>query len=191
MASKDSLLAGGIIMKVQNYNDTGKMLRGLERILGDMSTPEKGDDDETLSEIMYDLRAISRGCEDVHKFLQAITDERRRRSAEVPKIKKHPHLTNRRFRKAKTYSNWCYLDGLRYNKHSDGAFNTNWHFFQTGDTVQFKSPKTGKLVTTVIHTTVQTSKAGMETIEHREAYIKIGGRQVRVTNAPPMRLVEK
>ena len=148
------------------------------------------EDDSALALLISDFRNLSQGCKDVQRYLWDIQKTRLGILAERPKINVHDPLACRRFRKARTYTNWCEIDGIRYHASQDGGCNSNWHFFESGDQVEFKDPIKGLVRCTVrIHKT--SYMVGIERLERRTAFVIVARKDVRVTEAPAMRLIRR
>lgn len=172
-------------MNINSFRNAQRKVVDLAARLDNLYLPPDGGGDDGLFDVLKDLRVVFAGCEDVYEFVEAVLNDRKASLASRPKITKHPQLLDKRFRKARTYINDGGFDGLRYSQHSDGEFNSNWHFFQTGDLVEFKSPEPyGQLVQ------VRVEIRHWENCD--EAWVHLGAsKPIRVTEAPPMRLVRE
>ena len=183
-------------MNISNFKELRRAIDNIRENGENIPWVESGCDDEELHDTEYLLDTILDDVKDVQGFLTRIQERRRsarRKAAErtrKPKISKHPNLLDKRFRKARTYSNWCECDGLRY-KQGDGTFNMNWHFFRDGDVVEFKSPKTGKLSQSAVTLGSHEQQLGNERIRVDRAYVKVDRKTTRVVEAPTMRLISR
>lgn len=102
---------------------------------------------------------------------------------------------SKRFRRPRTYSYWGDRDGLFLGHKSQMHTPMHWHFFKDGDVVEFKDPSTGKLCRRQVmieydHHFESDYGHAVRCVDSR-AYVRVGRKKTRVTEAPIMRLIEE